>query len=327
MTQPILSVIIPAYNVENYIGEAVRSVQQQTFTNLEIIVINDGSTDNTGQVIDEFAKDPRIVVIHQKNQGTSACRNIGQDVAHGKYVGFLDGDDLWMPEHAQKHIEVLSGNHEIDMTGSWWRIINENGLDTGRTGKPKKKWIQVEDLIRENILSGTSNVVLTRAAIDKAGWFDPELVAAVDLDLYIRVSLLRRGNIYCIPEVLTEYRLRQGQITKDWRRMAFNWELVIEKARCKCPQTVCNVEDEARARFLRFLAHLAYEAGDFSSCRTLLGHAFRKGTKYLYIDSRTWVTAFAAMLTFLPHSVHFLIADTIRSARSAMSPRKETRFI
>jgi glycosyltransferase involved in cell wall biosynthesis len=327
MSHPILSVIIPAFNVESFIAAAIRSVQQQTFRDLEIIVINDGSTDSTRQVLDSFVDDPRVLIIHQDNLGTSGCRNSGLRVARGEYIGFLDGDDLWMPEHARKHVEVLSGNRGVDMTGSWWRVIYENGLDTGRCGKPKKKRIEIEDLIRENILSGTSNVVIKREAIDKAGWFDPALKATVDFDLFIRIAQLRPSNIYCIPEILTEYRLRQGQITKDWRRMASNWELVIEKVRSKCPQTVCKVENEARARFLRFLAYLAYEAGDFPSCRRLLVEAFSKGAYYICSDHRTWLTTFAASFTFLPTGAHYFIANTVKKVRSTISRHRAIKCL
>lgn len=93
--KPLISVIIPAYNIENYIKRSLKSVCEQTYTNLEIIVINDGSTDSTGGIIDEMASlDSRIVPIHKQNAGVSAARNTGLDRATGDYIGFVDGDDI-----------------------------------------------------------------------------------------------------------------------------------------------------------------------------------------------------------------------------------------
>lgn len=97
--KPLISVIIPAYNVETYIERGIQSVCEQTYQDLEIIVVDDGSTDHTGKIVDELAqKDKRIVVIHKKNGGVSAARNDGIDHAHGEYIGFVDGDDTIAPD-------------------------------------------------------------------------------------------------------------------------------------------------------------------------------------------------------------------------------------
>lgn len=97
--EPLISIIIPAYNIEAYIGRGVQSVCEQTYQNLEIIVVDDGSTDRTGKILDQLAqKDQRIKVIHKENAGVSAARNDGLDHAHGDYIGFVDGDDTIAPD-------------------------------------------------------------------------------------------------------------------------------------------------------------------------------------------------------------------------------------
>ena len=99
MDEKLVSVIIPAYNIEDYIGRCLDSIISQTYKNLEIIVVDDGSRDRTGEILDNYAKkDRRIKVIHKENGGVSSARNKGIEVAEGDYIGFIDGDDLIEPE-------------------------------------------------------------------------------------------------------------------------------------------------------------------------------------------------------------------------------------
>src|SRR5689334_849057 len=104
---PTLSVIIPAYNVESYIETAVVSALDQTFTDLEVIVVDDGSTDGTAKVLQAIANrrdDPRLLILTQQNRGLSSARNAGIGHARGEFIGLLDGDDAWRPEKADKHV-------------------------------------------------------------------------------------------------------------------------------------------------------------------------------------------------------------------------------
>lgn len=100
---PLISIIVPVYQVRDYVGECVESIQQQTYTNLEILLVDDGSTDGSGEVCDEYArKDERIRVIHQENKGLSGARNAGLDNVHGEYIAFVDSDDLVLTNYVEK---------------------------------------------------------------------------------------------------------------------------------------------------------------------------------------------------------------------------------
>lgn len=127
--QPLISVIIPAYNIENYIERCVKTVCEQTYENLEIIVIDDGSTDQTGKIIDRLAEnDSRIISIHKENAGVSAARNTGLDIAKGEYIGFVDGDDL-----IEKDMyEILVSNaikYETDISHCGYQMVFPNRVD------------------------------------------------------------------------------------------------------------------------------------------------------------------------------------------------------
>jgi glycosyltransferase involved in cell wall biosynthesis len=317
--KPLISVIIPAFNVEDYIAEAIRSVQVQTMENLEIIVIDDSSNDGTRRIVENFTCDPRVrlVLNRRANGGTSGARNAGLEVASGQYIGFLDGDDMWHPAKVQRHLSQMECQPDIDLTFSRWSTMDERGIDTGRvTRPPRKRRFQMEDLLKENIVGGSSNVICRKLAIERAGVFDVSLKAAVDLDLWLRISRLRDGNICFIDDVLTFYRLRAGQITKDWKRMAQNWEVVVARLRSEMPERVASVEKEARAKHLRYRSYLAYEAGDFAASRKLLWQAFFFGSLPLFADRRTWITAAAVLGSIMPGYMHQPLAAGVKALRA-----------
>ena len=310
----VLSVIIPAYNVENYVGEAIRSVQDQTFENLEIIVIDDGSTDNTLEVLNDFKDDPRVTLLSQENMGPSGSRNSGIRIARGQYIVCLDAVDRWAPQKAERHIAVMENNPDIDLTFSWWRMINEDGKETGWSGKPQIPRIKLEDLIKETVTGTSSNLVARKKALDSIGMFDPDLQAAVDTDLVLRIAQLRDGNILCIPEILIDYRLREGQITKDWRRISKNWDRVMEKVKAQHPERFSSVEKTARSGQLRYYAYLAYHSGDFPGARQCLFKALTLNPLMLIYNRRTWITLVAVLTTFLPGKLRAFLAQKMEKA-------------
>ena len=180
--EPILSVIITAFNDGDFLIEAVRSIQRQTFRAWEIILVDDGSTGRTREVVASIINEPGVRVVRQVNQGASVARNTGLQLARGKYVGFLDGDDLWHPEKAAKQVAVLEADPAVDLTFSWVRYVDEQGNDTGRRQKPSKCPILLEDLMKQNFIGSTSNVIGRKEALFEAGLFDPDLRAAIEME-------------------------------------------------------------------------------------------------------------------------------------------------
>ena len=115
MTEPLISVIIPVYNVEEYLDKCIQSVLNQTYHNLQVVLVDDGSKDKSGEICDKYAKlDPRIQVIHQTNAGVSAARNVGLDTALGDYIAFVDGDD-WIYQRMYEHLYGLMLQYEADI--------------------------------------------------------------------------------------------------------------------------------------------------------------------------------------------------------------------
>ena len=140
---PLVSVIVPVYNVRPYLEEAVNSVIHQTYANLEIILVDDGSKDGSGEICDRYAKsDSRIRVIHQTNQGLSAARNAGLDAMHGEYVAFLDSDDAFLPQMVEKLLHEMEPQSADLAVCSYARCFTESCLDTAKSIKVRQQSIQ-----------------------------------------------------------------------------------------------------------------------------------------------------------------------------------------
>ncbi len=306
--RPDISIIVPAFNLEAYIAEAIASALAQVGVEHEVIVVDDGSTDGTGERIAAFLGHPRLRVISQGNTGPARSRNVGIEAAGGRYVGFLDGDDLWDPDKARRHVALMDARPDLDVSYSWWRVIDADGVVTGRSNTCRPEdlpyGIGFEGLIVENFTGTASTVVCRREAVRAVGGMDPSLRSNVDLDLLLRMALLRERNIGLVAEVLTSYRSHGSQITGDWRRMQSNWELVLEKARRLAPARTAAVEAVARGRVSRYFAYIAYVRGDHASARRLIRRAWRGAWRSMLRDRRAWLTTVAVAATLLPAPVH-----------------------
>jgi glycosyltransferase involved in cell wall biosynthesis len=206
-----VSVIIPAYNCAKFIEETLASVLNQTQAPFEILVINDGSTDNTAEVVSKY---PQIRLINKPNQGPSAARNTGIQESKGNWIAFLDSDDLWHTEKLEKIAKHSSNNPDTDMISSAFYVGNS------------KQWQKItprrlynsndsffEQLYRRSFIA-TSSVVIKKDFLTKSGGFDSELLVAEDLDLYLRIALMN-AKFYYINEHLLYYRSHPHSITTN----------------------------------------------------------------------------------------------------------------
>lgn len=311
---PDISIIIPAYNCAPWLGAALASALAQTGVEHEVIVIDNGSTDDTASVIASYAHHPRLIALRVEGGGCPRARNTGIAAARGRYLGFLDGDDVWHPAKAARHVDAMDRDRRLDLTYSWYRVIDEHGSATGRRSTVPATRVpggpSFRGLLIENFCGNCSTVVCRAEAIAWAGEFDETLTALEDLDMWLRVAALRDGNIGLVPEVLTDYRVRGGQMTADWRNMQRNWENVLERARAQSPRQVRAVERRARARQARYWAYIAYCRGEPEAARRLTWRAWRNHPGVLAGDRRAWLTTAAAAATLLPRAWHDRLART-----------------
>jgi len=211
---PMLSVIIPTYNRAHLISRAIKSVLNQTYQDFEIIVIDDGSTDNTEEIVKDFTDFRIHYIYHKYNQGVSAARNTGIKASRGEYIALLDSDDEWLPEKLSKQIKVLqSESPEVGAVYSNLCYIDENGKSTNKLLNPKKEGYIYEDLFAGNCVGPPSTLLIRKECFNRVGLFDNLLNAQEDWDMWIRIAKYYRFALIKIP--LVKYRLHSNQISKN----------------------------------------------------------------------------------------------------------------
>jgi glycosyltransferase involved in cell wall biosynthesis len=206
-----VSVIIPTYNREKFISRAIQSALDQTYKNIEIIVIDDGSTDHTRYVISGFKE--KVKYFYQEHKGISAARNYGILQAQGTYIAFLDSDDEWLPEKLEAQVNILEQNPNIGIVHNKLVILNEKREKIGM--KPKRdSGNTLRELLEEGGDLPTSSVITRRECFTKVGVFDESLPTMEDFEMWLRIA--RYYDIHEIRDKYLGYSHRhEGQITRD----------------------------------------------------------------------------------------------------------------
>ncbi|MFL6752248.1 MAG: glycosyltransferase family 2 protein [Sphingomicrobium sp.] len=210
---PRVSVVIPVHNRERMIGDAVRSVLAQTMTDFELIVVDDGSTDRTAQVVEAFG-DPRVHLIrHEHNRGTPAARNSGLEAATGEYIAWLDSDDVARPERLELQARYLDANPAVALIGGQAATIRSDGRRSWRPQAPRPLTharIVATLLFHSPMLQSS---MMGRAEVLKRYEYRVEFPVCQDLDMYSRLMLEHR--VANLPQVLIDRRVHEGQVVKS----------------------------------------------------------------------------------------------------------------
>ena len=221
----LISVVVPCYNYARFLSETLESLMQQTYTNWECIVVDDGSTDNTAEVCKVYSlQDSRIHYIYQNNQGLSAARNAGIKAAKGTYIQLLDSDDIisgFKFEHQLRHFEQ---HPEADMVYSNYQLMDEDG--SHRRGVESTNWIDMRrEPFREFLLHWEKGFTIPihcylfkKSCFERWGYFQPQLPTHEDLDIQLRFSLFG-ANYSMLNEVSAFYRLHKNSMARDYTNM------------------------------------------------------------------------------------------------------------
>lgn len=225
---PKVSVIIAAYNLIAYLPETIANVLEQTYTDFEVIVVDDGSTDNTAQWVAQI-EDPRVRLISQSNMGLSGACNTGIMNTTGEYITFLDADDLWEKTKLAQQVAILDNHPEVSIVYNWVTYINEAGESTGRIVKPTAEGYIWQQMIEVNQIECGSVIMLRRSCFDRVGLFDTNLKSYVqDWDLWLRLALHYQFKL--IPQPLVYYRQRASSGSRNLAAMERSFNLVLTKA-------------------------------------------------------------------------------------------------
>jgi glycosyltransferase involved in cell wall biosynthesis len=256
---PKVSVVIPAYNAITYLPKTLDSVLQQTFTDFEVSIVNDGSTDS---IASWFAtvKDDRVRLISQPNQGLPGARNTGIMEAKGEYIAFIDADDLWEPTKLEKQVQCLDAKPEVGLVYAWTLLIDRHGNSTGTVTAAQVEGNVWEKLLLGDVVGSGSAAMVRRSCFDRVGLFDPQLTSIEDCDMWVRIAA--DYPFALIKEVLVYYRQHPSGMSRDYDRMAQNSRLKIDKNFARVPLELLYLRPRAYGHAFLWLAwKIMSEAG------------------------------------------------------------------
>lgn len=268
---PLVSIVIPTRNREHLLKRAVNSVLNQTFTNYEIIIIDDFSdnqvTDNKGLIKYEKIK----IIRHSEQKGGSAARNTGIRNASGDFIAFLDDDDEWMPPKLEQQVQLFKNskkNTALIYTGV--KVIDENNSNYVKVMVPSIRGEKTfEKLLEKNYLGTTSSIMVKKTAIEDVGFFDESLPARQDLDLYLRIAKLY--SIDFIEEPLVIHRKhKENRISDNLHSKIKGFEILYEKLKPELKN-----HPELESKYLMKYGQLLMANNDSSSARV----HFKKSVK------------------------------------------------
>lgn len=209
---PQVSIIIPTYNHARFVAQAVESALAQTYADLEVIVVDDGSTDHTQAMLSGYGA--RINCIYQENQGLSAARNRGISAARGEYLLFLDADDLLPPNKLELQVPVLDAQRDCGLVYSGFQHIDESGTQVLHEVRPRKQGYLLKDLLHRSFFFPPGAAVVRRECLERVGLFDASFPAAADTDMWIRIARADYAFGY-VDQPLFQYRVVRGSMSSQ----------------------------------------------------------------------------------------------------------------
>jgi glycosyltransferase involved in cell wall biosynthesis len=283
---PIISVIIPAYNAQNTIIETISSVLNQTFTDLEIIVIDDGSTDKTCEYV-RAINDRRIKLFAYENGGVAKARNRGISHVQGEYIAFLDHDDLWTPDKLEAQISALIESPDAGVAYSW-TVSMYSEEDPVRYHQSDKIYFEGDvypQILLSNFIANGSNILVRAKAVKSIGDFDAIPISNEDLDFYIRLAA--KWNFVLVPKHQIIYRTTSISMSSNVSRMERGGIILADKAFESAPEDLKQLKNRFLFNHYIYCAKL-YIKGYVNSAKS-------ESSTNIKNAYRTSITAFLLM--------------------------------
>ena len=261
MNLPKVSVIIPNYNYEKYIAKTIDSVLAQTYRNIEVIVVDDGSMDNSLNVLKDYGD--KITVIEQKNQGVSPARNNGAANSSGEYIAFLDADDIWLPEKLKHQMQKFFDDKEIGLVHCSMTFIDPNGEVCGENRDGKQGWIATDIIkLKDGAIIGTGSTSLVQRIIfEENKGFDHRLTTAADWEFCYRVAV--EHKIGFVEEPLVLYRIHNSNMHNNIGAMEHDVTIGFEKAFADKSSGIQEIRSECYGNFHQMLAGSYFKSRDY----------------------------------------------------------------
>ncbi|MEL6861245.1 MAG: glycosyltransferase family 2 protein [Pseudomonadota bacterium] len=315
MSMPTVSVIMPVYNTAKYVEAAVQSVLDQTFSNFELLIIDDAGSDNSIELCQGF-DDPRIRIISQVNRGLAGARNTGIRNAKGQFIALLDSDDLWEPQKLEKHVQHLRRAPHIGVSYAASKLIDDDGHLLRITQRPKLRQISPRDVFLRNPIGNGSAPVLRRAVFEEIAYlnpareeldyFDESFRQSEDIECWCRIALTTDWGFEGICGAHTRYRINEGGLSANVVKQYETWSRVRDRVKQLDPQFARKCAPYAEAYQLRYLARRAVRMGEGALAWSLMMDALNICPKIILEEpGKTLTTTIAAaVLRFLPRGLN-----------------------
>lgn len=267
-TQPLVSIIVPAFNSERTIAETLESAATQSWRNVEIVIVDDGSTDRTAQVAQHFCRrEPRARLISQANSGVAAARNRGLSEASGRWIAPLDADDLWHPLKIERQVAAALANPRSGLVYNWSRLIDAEGRVTGDARTHIAQGDVLLQHLRCNFVGNGSTPLIERELLTGRA-YDSRVDGCADY--LLQLCLAARTQFACVPAFLTGYRVTQANMSADAVRMMRDHIRLYELLRPELPKDIRGVTSQEIARWQTRLALVLLRRGNVAAGFTKL---------------------------------------------------------
>ena len=308
---PKVSVIIPTYNCAHYLEQAIESAMNQTYRDLEIIVLDDGSTDNTSEVVRKYGTNIRY--IRQANAGLPAARNRAIESSSGEFLAFLDSDDWWELSKLAKQVPLLEDDPQVGLVYTDLRVVHDDGeiIPSFLASRPLATSGYVFDRLLQSGFILPSTVLMRRVCLDQVGMFDESMRSHEDIELWLRIC--QKWKVALINEPLTHRRQGDANMTSNDNLKTEYSVKLFEKA-LRLPnltneQRTLMTEKLAGAYFSRGWFH--FSNGRMTECRK----SFRQSLSGRKSNPKVWV---CYGVSFLPHPLIDFIGNGKRTLRRAL---------
>jgi glycosyltransferase involved in cell wall biosynthesis len=253
---PIVSVVIPVYNGEKTIRETIDCVLNQSLSDFELLVINDGSKDSTLEIVSKI-QDPRLNVFSYPNAGLAATRNRGISLASSDYISFIDADDLWTPDKLEAQLKALQENPQAAVAYSWTDCIDESSQFLRKGGYLTVNGDVYSQLLVVDFLESGSNPLFRKQALIEVSGFDESLTAAEDWDILLRLAA--RYPFVAVPSPQILYRVSPTSMSANVERQEATCLKVLERAYTQAPASLQYLKKYSMANLYKYLTYKVLE--------------------------------------------------------------------
>ncbi len=270
---PLVSVIVPAYNAETFVERTLNSILTQTYTNIEVLVVDDGSQDRTAEIVESFVeKDSRVILLKQKNSGVAAARNLAIRKSKGEYIAPIDADDIWYPQKLEKQVQcILEADQSVGLVYAWSVTIAEDDVIIGGDIESSRDFKSVEGtvypaLVYANFIGNASVPLIRRSCFEKVGGYNCQLKAhnaqgCEDWDICLRIAEHYKFRV--VQEFLIGYRQVEGSMSRNYKSMEKSYNLIMVDFRRRHPEIPTYIYNLSTSNFCFYLSAASQTCGDY----------------------------------------------------------------